>query len=90
MKTSQNLLIALGLVATLLLSSCSDDGNIRAAQSRGVVGGTGLGAIIGNNVSGIGQPEAMIAGAILGGILNGNANGKVRTVRTIEPGRTYR
>ena len=90
MNFSSRFLITLGLVSALLLSSCASDPNVRAARSRGAVGGAGLGAIIGNNVAGIGQDEAMIAGAILGGILNGSANGKVRTVRTIEPGRTYR
>ena len=93
MNHLKNSLTALGLLAALLLTSCAQDGNVRAARTRGAVGGGGLGAIIGNNVSGIGSGEAIIVGAILGAISSEyrlNNPRKVPVIRTIEPGRTYR
>ena len=79
------------MTGTLLLSSCASDPNIRSAHQRGAVMGGGLGAIIGNNVSGIGQGEAMIVGAVLGAIMSGNKMKQgVPTIRTKDPNRTYR
>lgn len=83
----------MGLLCALVLSSCADDPNIRSAQTRGAATGTGLGAIIGNNVAGIGSGEAMIIGAILGamgGEKSATNPRKSRDIRTVEPGRTYR
>lgn len=68
MNTFHRSLTAFGLIGSLLFTSCAEDGNIRAAHTRGAVAGGGLGAIIGNNVSGIGSGEAIVIGAILGAI----------------------
>lgn len=86
-------LTAFGLAAALLLTSCAQDGNVRAAHTRGAVAGGGLGAVLGNNISGIGSGEAIVIGALLGAIgseKNLKNPRKVPTIRTIEPGRTYR
>ena len=91
MKFFRTPFAAIALIGTLLLNSCSSDPNIRSAHQRGAVVGGGLGAIIGNNVSGIGQGEAMIAGAILGAIMSGNKMKQgVPIIRTKDPNRTYR
>jgi uncharacterized protein YcfJ len=54
------------------LASCSYDPHINAAQTRGAVGGAAVGAIIGNNSGGIGQGEAMAAGAVIGALMSEN------------------
>ena len=54
MKNLRHTLLTFGLIGALFLSSCAEDMNTRAAHKRGAVGGGGIGAIIGNNVSGIG------------------------------------
>ncbi|MEM1084462.1 MAG: hypothetical protein AAGI48_10140 [Verrucomicrobiota bacterium] len=63
-----HLLAAFATAGSLALSSCASDPYVQNAQTRGAVGGAGLGAIIGNNSGGIGQGEAMIAGALLGAL----------------------
>lgn len=93
MNHFKNALTVFGLTAVLLLTSCAQDGNVRAARTRGAVGGGGLGAVIGNNVSGIGSGEAIVVGAILGALSSEyrlNNPRKVPVIRTVEPGRTYR
>ena len=93
MKHLKQSFVGAGLVSTLLFTSCADDPNIRSAQTRGAATGTGLGAIIGNNVAGIGSGEAMIIGAILGAMGGEKSVTNPRqphVIRTVEPGRTYR
>jgi len=69
--------VALGLV------SCAHDPYVNAAQTRGAVGGAAVGAIVGNNAKGIGQGEAMIAGALIGGLMGEN------NLRKRQPTRRY-
>ena len=66
------LLLLIPAMAALLLPSCSTDPHINAAQTRGAVGGTAIGAIVGNNSGGIGQGEAMLAGAAIGALVGEN------------------
>lgn len=56
------------IVSLVTLSSCSPDPHVNAAQTRGAVGGAALGAIVGKNTNGIGQGEAMAAGAVIGAL----------------------
>jgi uncharacterized protein YcfJ len=65
-------LFAAAAVLALPLSSCSTDPHVNAAQTRGAVGGAAVGAIIGNNAGGIGQGEAMAAGAVIGALMSEN------------------
>jgi uncharacterized protein YcfJ len=59
-------------ICSLPLSSCSSDPYVNAAQTRGAVGGAAVGAIIGNNAGGIGQGEAIAAGAVIGALMSEN------------------
>jgi uncharacterized membrane protein len=66
------LLISLLALGALPLASCSHDPYVNAAQTRGAVGGAAVGAIIGNNAGGIGQGEAIAAGAVIGALMGEN------------------
>ena len=71
------LLTCLSLVAAFLTSCASPDPYVRSHQRRGTVGGAAVGAIIGNNVSGISKGEGAAIGAVLGrsmGTTRGRAN----------------
>lgn len=70
MKT--RILISLSMIVALPLASCSYDPEINAAQTRGAVGGAAIGAIVGKNTGGIGQGEAMAAGAVIGALASEN------------------
>jgi hypothetical protein len=65
------------LVAAFLTGCASPDPYVRSSQRRGTIGGAGMGAIIGNNVSGISRGEGAAIGAVLGrsmGTTRGRAN----------------
>jgi hypothetical protein len=70
-------LLALSLLASFVTSCAGPDPYVRAHARRGTVGGAAMGAIIGNNVSGISKGEGAAVGALLGrsmGKTRGRAN----------------
>lgn len=72
-------ILNLVLAMSALASCVHPDPYVRHGRASGALFGAGVGAIIGNNVSGISRGEGAIAGAVLGGIF-GDARGKANSV----------
>ena len=72
------LLSSLLLTLPLVFSSCETAGPAeRRGTMLGAAGGAGLGAIVGNNVSGMNSAQGALAGAAVGGFV-GNRTGRQR------------